>query len=224
MLLTQLVVSVVMIIRIYALYGRSARVLWSLIGIASCLIAVTLWSLQQGQHGFPITILSGCHLGVVQSASYHLAASWECLFAFDTIIFTMTIYNAYMTRRRIGQLSSMPIYSLLIRDGAMYFAAVALANLANIITFLINGPLIPGSLATFATCMSVVMMARLMLNLHERTDYGVLTDIRMSDVQEEIAMAAASGDDEISLPTLRVAGLEAIPILPLTSAGTSRGG
>ncbi|KAJ7664504.1 hypothetical protein DFH06DRAFT_960389, partial [Mycena polygramma] len=40
MLITELVVSVVMILRLYALYGRSARLLWWLIGIATCLTAV----------------------------------------------------------------------------------------------------------------------------------------------------------------------------------------
>ncbi|KAF8128793.1 hypothetical protein K438DRAFT_2139650 [Mycena galopus ATCC 62051] len=42
MLITELVVSAVMIIRIYALYGCSARVLWSLLGIGICLMALTV--------------------------------------------------------------------------------------------------------------------------------------------------------------------------------------
>jgi hypothetical protein len=38
--------SVVMIIRVYALYGRSARVLWWLIGIAACLTGLTVVCVQ----------------------------------------------------------------------------------------------------------------------------------------------------------------------------------
>ncbi|KAJ7835112.1 hypothetical protein B0H14DRAFT_3707261 [Mycena olivaceomarginata] len=137
--------------------------------------AAPQWSTMAGQKGIPIILFAGCHLSIVRSASYHLATSWVCLFAFDSIIFGLTIYNAYSTRRGVGSDARMPIHKLMVRDGAMYFAAMALANLANIITFLIGGPILPGSLATFAVCTSVTMMSRLMLNLHERTEYGVLT-------------------------------------------------
>jgi len=201
MLVTQLVVSAVMILRIYSLYGRSVRLLWCLIGIAICLIALTIWSVQQGQHGFPITIFSGCHLGAVESASYHLAASWECLFVFDSILFGLTIYNAYTTRRALGPNADMPIHRLLVRDGAMYFVATALANLTNIVTFFVGGSLLPGSLATFATCMSVTMMTRLMLNLHQRTEYGVFSELHLSEVPDVrfstlLELSASSGTDD----------------------------
>ncbi|KAJ7476590.1 hypothetical protein FB451DRAFT_1033128, partial [Mycena latifolia] len=206
MLITQLLVSGAMMLRIYALYGRSTRVLWWLIGIASGFTAVAAWSFHDGQHGLPLTVLSGCHLAIfLSSVPYStcfthsnlfsdLAGSWECLFAFDSIIFGMISYKAYSTRRTAGngQCANMPIHQVLVRDGT----AMALANLSNIVTFFVRPsrlaayaisyaylphlisraqPLLPGSLATFATCMSVVMMARLMLNLHERADVGVLT-------------------------------------------------
>ncbi|KAJ7346061.1 hypothetical protein DFH08DRAFT_1081025 [Mycena albidolilacea] len=188
----------VMILRIWALYSRGTKVLWWLIGIASSFIAIAVWSMHQGQHGFPLTVLPGCHLAVDESASYHLVGSWECLFAFDAMIFGMTTYKGYVTRRDAGG-AIMPIHCVLVRDGAMYFAAMALANLTNIVTFFIGGPLVPGSLATFATwllsagyavlSMSVVMMSRLMLNLHEQTDVGVLTELRMSGIDGELAFA-----------------------------------
>ncbi|KAJ6571302.1 hypothetical protein B0H19DRAFT_1346553 [Mycena capillaripes] len=156
-----------------------------------------------------------------------LAISWECLFAFDSVIFGLTIYNAYSTRRRVGPNARMPLHKLMVRDGAMYFAAMALANLANIITFL---PLLPGSLATFAVwyilptspsattdqppilfcSMSVTMMSRLMLNLHERTEYGVLTASNLSEVEFEIDNIVR-GDDGAAR-SLNDVG--AIPILP----------
>ncbi|KAJ7842701.1 hypothetical protein B0H13DRAFT_2365125 [Mycena leptocephala] len=221
MLTTELVVSAIMILRIYALYGRSARVLWWLIGIATCFTTLTIWSLQQGQHDVPITVFSGCHLYIVQSASYYLAIPWICLFVFDSIIFSMTIYNAYLTRRGVGQNARMPIHRLMVRDGAMYFAAVALSNLANIIAFIIGGPLLPGSLATFAICMSVTMMSRLMLNLHERTEYGVLSALSLSGVQEEIEFIVAAGGQGRSSDDLN--DLEANSILSLSRSRSCRG-
>ncbi|KAJ7270410.1 hypothetical protein C8J57DRAFT_1508446 [Mycena rebaudengoi] len=235
-----------MILRIWALYSRRARVLWWLIGIASSFIAIAVWSMHEGrQHGFPLTVLPGCHLAIDESASYRpcwpfnppfssiqnlpsvldLAGPWECLFAFDAMIFGMTIYKGYVTRRDAGG-ANMPIHRVLVRDGAMYFAAMALANLANIVTFFINGvrmclslwcraqtdhpspssrarsrPSRPGALSTLlirskllsagyaVPSMSVVMMSRLMLNLHERTEVGVLTELRISGIDGELAFA-----------------------------------
>ncbi|KAF8195335.1 hypothetical protein K438DRAFT_2017287 [Mycena galopus ATCC 62051] len=210
LLATQLLVSAVMILRIWALYSRRARVLWWLIGVASSFIAIAVWSMLHGQHGFPLTVLPGCHLAVNESASYYLAGPWECLFAFDAMIFGMTTYKGYVTRRDAGG-ANMPIHRVLVRDGApekgaMYFAAMAFANLTNIVTFFIGGPLVPGSLATFATCMSVVMMSRLMLNLHERTHVGVLTELHfmMSGIDGELAFAEMES-------------------LPLTQEGTRQG-
>ncbi|KAJ7152105.1 hypothetical protein C8R46DRAFT_484762 [Mycena filopes] len=223
MLITQLAVSGIMILRIYALYARNARVLWWLIGIASCFIGITAWSMQQGEKGFDIPVLQGCHLGIIQSASYHLAASWSCLFVFDTIIFGLTVYNASQTRRRVGQHANMPIHKVIVRDGAMYFGGMALANLTNIMTFFVGGvspPIarspraadspqsrFPGSLATFATCISVTLMARLMLNLHQRAEYGVLTGLNMADLQDEIdAVVGVVGDELVA---------DATPMLPV---------
>ncbi|KAJ7764363.1 hypothetical protein B0H16DRAFT_1718289 [Mycena metata] len=183
--------SVIMILRVYALYARNARVLRWLIGIAICFIAITVWSMQQGQRSFPITVFSGCHLGIIKSASYHLAVSWACLFAFDSIIFGLTIYNAYQTRRHMGNVN-MPIHRLIVRDGAMYFGTMALTNLTNILTFVVGGTEVPGSLATFATCTSVTCMTRLMLNLHQRAECGVLSMVNVVDLQQELDVIASA--------------------------------
>ncbi|KAJ7881234.1 hypothetical protein B0H13DRAFT_2345219 [Mycena leptocephala] len=67
-----------------------------------------------------------------------MATAWGILFAFDTIVFALTICNAYFTRIRVGTHAeaNMPLYTFIIRDGAF---AIALANLANIATFIIGG-------------------------------------------------------------------------------------
>lgn len=44
---------------------------------------------------------------------------------------------------------------------------MGLANLANVLSFYLAPPILKGDLATFANCVSVTLMARLMLNLQE---------------------------------------------------------
>jgi hypothetical protein len=48
-----------------------------------------------------------------------MATSWGILFAFDTLIFALTICNAYFTRIRVGTHAeaNMPLYTIIIRDG-----------------------------------------------------------------------------------------------------------
>ncbi|KAJ7115128.1 hypothetical protein C8R43DRAFT_1156330 [Mycena crocata] len=135
-----------------------------------------------------------------------LAAIWGTVFVFDALIFILTIFNAYLTRRRLGihAEANMPIHTLIVHDGAMYFAAMALANLANISTFAIHGHFVPGSLATFATGVSVTMVSRLMLNIHETAAASASspTHLSMSISQEggDVTDVAGPNNHDASLP------------------------
>ncbi|KAJ7465867.1 hypothetical protein FB451DRAFT_1369725 [Mycena latifolia] len=160
----QILICIVMILRMYALYGRSRRVLWTLAGIGATLIGVVVYN-SQGQTATTLTGMSSAHrVNQVQSflcasdafnsltacSSYRYAASWGALLVFDSIIFGLTVYNGWSTRARMGLQATMPLHTLIIRDGALYFAIMVLSNLANIITFATTSPLLPGALATFA--------------------------------------------------------------------------
>ncbi|KAJ7459995.1 hypothetical protein B0H11DRAFT_2047763 [Mycena galericulata] len=172
---TQVITGVVMIIRVYALFGRSRRIFWSMIAAALCPIGVAVWSIT-GQQGSRSLVEGGCHYAVTESSSYRFAGPWEALFGFDTMIFAWTIYYAYSAHRQ--RMPQTNLHTVIVRDGAMYFGLIALANLANISTYYFAQiwPFFPGSLATFANCMSVTMISRLILNLHERADAGILTE------------------------------------------------
>ncbi|RDB22116.1 hypothetical protein Hypma_010737 [Hypsizygus marmoreus] len=60
--------------------------------------------------------------------------------------------------------------------GAIYFAVMALANLANIMTFYSCGPFMRGGLSTFGSSLTPVLCdddVPLMLNLHEAANAGI---------------------------------------------------
>ncbi|TFK41800.1 hypothetical protein BDQ12DRAFT_599616, partial [Crucibulum laeve] len=98
-----------------------------------------------------------------------LAGAWEALFVYDSIIFGFTIVKTWQTRREHAINGvSIPLISLILRDGDV----MALANLANILTFY---PFLRGGLSTFASSISVMMMSRLMLNLHESAGIGIFS-------------------------------------------------
>ncbi|KAF8198873.1 hypothetical protein K438DRAFT_2016246 [Mycena galopus ATCC 62051] len=172
---TQLTSGVVMIIRVYALFGRSRRVLWFLIMTAACVVGVSLWSFTS-QHASRTLLEGGCHYGLTAATSSRLAGSWEALFAFDSIIFALTIYYAYSAYQ--SKVRQTTLHVVLVRDGAMYFRVMALGNLTNISTYYLVDywPFLPGALSTFANCMSVTMISRLLLNLHAHANAGILTE------------------------------------------------
>ncbi|KAJ6613166.1 hypothetical protein B0H10DRAFT_2192099 [Mycena sp. CBHHK59/15] len=78
-------------------------------------------------------------IDTIHYSAYRLAASWEALFLFDSIIFVFIISHAYTTRRRMGPHANLPLHTVITRDGAIYFGGMALANLSNIGTFYIGG-------------------------------------------------------------------------------------
>ncbi|KAJ7331058.1 hypothetical protein DFH08DRAFT_815143 [Mycena albidolilacea] len=49
----------------------------------------------------------------IRSWSSDLAIAWECLFTFDSIIFSLTVYNGYLTRA-VGRGQAMPIHRLML--------------------------------------------------------------------------------------------------------------
>ncbi|KAG1867210.1 hypothetical protein DFJ58DRAFT_768935 [Suillus subalutaceus] len=52
----------------------------------------------------------------------------------------------------------------------MYFGAMTLVNILNILTFYVA---VRGSLSSLTSCLSVTLISRLMLNLHKSIDTGI---------------------------------------------------
>ncbi|KAJ7355271.1 hypothetical protein DFH08DRAFT_954768 [Mycena albidolilacea] len=218
---TQLIVSIILV-RIHALYDRNLRLLLSVLGISLPLLAFIFWSfLGEGSKSDPVLGLPGCHTSLPKSASFRafsalvslystanefldLAAAWEALFLYDTMMFGLTVFKTYSTWRRTdSESNNIPIHRLILRDGALYFGAMALANLCNIITFYLAGPNLSGSLSTFASCMSVTLMARLMLNLYNTADAGSgeLADLDLS-LRSQVVFRRDAADLDVDSPLL----------------------
>ncbi|KAJ6493139.1 hypothetical protein C8R45DRAFT_988989 [Mycena sanguinolenta] len=152
---TQLIVSLVMLVRIHALYGRNLRVLAALLVTGLPLLAVIFVRIHCSRSSAKADIKSS-----FSGRNYRLAGAWLALFVFDSLCFGLTLYKTFSTWRRTGsEANHLPIHTLVLRD----------ANLFNIISFY---PILSGSLSTFASCVSVTLMARLMLNLHVISNAG----------------------------------------------------
>ncbi|KAF8876008.1 hypothetical protein BD779DRAFT_178612 [Infundibulicybe gibba] len=170
-----ILVSVLMTMRVYALYGRSSWILGSMAIVGAAAGGVTCWVLSAGQNTTTSQQIFGCNTGLSYNTSRRLVIIWKASFAYDSIIFALTLMRTWRAGRNIEVRAQLPITTLLLRDGAIYFAVMALSNLANILTFYFCGPFLRGRLSEFSSSISVTMMSRIMLNLHETTGAGIFS-------------------------------------------------
>ncbi|KAF8176249.1 hypothetical protein K438DRAFT_2022725 [Mycena galopus ATCC 62051] len=183
---TQLLVGVMLLLRTYALYERSKRVLVLMLGVAVGTVAVGLWSvIASTSSDTSITPYFGCNFPTPRSEGNSLAVAWAGVTIFDSTIFLLTLYRVFGRHRANGS----DLYTILLRDGvafsfssyvpssvcasnalvpgSLYFGVMVMSNLANILMLVIGGPYSRGIVTTFTNIISSIMITRLMLNLRD---------------------------------------------------------
>ncbi|KAI3604624.1 hypothetical protein WG66_008239 [Moniliophthora roreri] len=129
-----------MALRIYALYSPDRRILWFPGITVMCAVVLAGYGLSgQGEIDYPVPMV--CHIGISrQTPPTGIVSLWLALFIYDMITFILTAARTYKFWRKDNiQPLRMGLFPLLFRDGAIYFAVMAQANLANILTFYLCG-------------------------------------------------------------------------------------
>ncbi|KAF8157131.1 hypothetical protein B0H34DRAFT_712330 [Crassisporium funariophilum] len=153
-----------LIMRTYALYERSRKVLALYIGVSAVAVAVGCWAVLGGKTTHKpqdTSVPIGCGVSLTHYQAIRLGAAWGGMLVFDFLVFAMTLYKSLTLPRTAGT----NLLSVLFRDGAIYFGVMMAANLGNILTFMYGGPYTRGVATTFTNIISSVMISRLMLNL-----------------------------------------------------------
>ncbi|KAJ7205331.1 hypothetical protein B0H12DRAFT_457149 [Mycena haematopus] len=166
-LLSQILVAVMLIMRTYALYERNKYVLASMVCVTLCVIGFALYILLRGTGRDTLdprlkALALGCPAPTPHDMNIRTGAAWGGMLVFDVMIFLLTIYKALWYDRRRRNL-----FSVMFRDGSVYFGIMIAVNIGNIITYTQGGPIISGSGTTFVNVVSSVMLTRLMLNLRD---------------------------------------------------------
>ncbi|KAF9264612.1 hypothetical protein L218DRAFT_232872 [Marasmius fiardii PR-910] len=170
----QVMVVVILTLRVYALYGCNKPVLWFMIVVQLILIVIVCISTFIGHNTQP-KANGSCHTVLDQETSTRQARAWLMLFIFDTVVFVLATINAIRTWRELKIIRRMRVslHVVLLRDGALYFGFMSIVNLVNILTFYLAEGCMRGGLAPVASSLSVTLISRLMLNLHEVMDIGI---------------------------------------------------
>ncbi|KAJ6489926.1 hypothetical protein C8R45DRAFT_200320 [Mycena sanguinolenta] len=186
----ELLVEATLALRVFAMYGLNKWVLACLL-CANVAIAVSALfaSIEYGKHPDLIAVpgFSGCN-SVYTSRSEAArdrslifcplpaitnilgpAVVWEAILVCDILVFGLTIRQALVHRKTVSQYSGSLIERM-ATDGTMYFGIIVLANLANVSTFYFGDAILIGFLSWFNTSLSLTLISRLILNLHEAAD------------------------------------------------------
>ncbi|KAJ7223576.1 hypothetical protein GGX14DRAFT_658553 [Mycena pura] len=124
-----------------------------------------------GQTWILATNVPGCTYAVSKQSALRMAGAWEADFVCDLLVFGFTVVRAY--RQPVKLPGS--ILSHMLRDGAVYFAALALVNLANVLMYYLGNQWIASSLSRFTSSISVTLVSRLMLHIRKVADDELAT-------------------------------------------------
>ncbi|KAH9963066.1 hypothetical protein BJV74DRAFT_871073 [Russula compacta] len=124
--------NLLVLLRVYALYDRSRRILGvlMLLGVVDFITAVsTLFVSRHGGNVIPVTSsFPGCSQYMPPLGGRFAAIPWMGVLIYDCGVFCLTLYKAVTMGRGIKLLN------VIVRDGTMYFSALFVINLVNILT------------------------------------------------------------------------------------------
>ncbi|KAG8828303.1 hypothetical protein FRC19_008419 [Serendipita sp. 401] len=130
------VVDVLLMLRVWALYNGSRRVMWFLIGVLVIgLPAAIAIRKVPPLPSIPLITPAPQSLTICKrSPPSELFSLFTMALAIETVIFSMVIIKAWGKQFR----SSTPVLTVLIRDGALYYAAIT-----GVLAFMIAATMIP---------------------------------------------------------------------------------
>ncbi|KAF7350301.1 hypothetical protein MVEN_01334200 [Mycena venus] len=168
-IIAQIFVAGLLIMRTYALYERNRKVLIFTTGITLTAVIVGAYILFSGKGEFRHRQLGVCQdwlrqwFGYRRESSAGFGLGWVGMLVFDMAIFVLTTWKALALSKE--QRGGHSLFTILIRDGSIFFFVMMAANGSNILTFFYAGLHTRGVATTFTNVISSVMISRLMLNL-----------------------------------------------------------
>ncbi|KAF8192902.1 hypothetical protein K438DRAFT_1970011 [Mycena galopus ATCC 62051] len=212
LLLQELLVDTTLGLRVCAMYGFDPRVVVPMSIIVATAVALGLWTIiKLGDPGMltaPALNLTECNTALPRATALRAyttsPVSYTKLLA-DTLVFGLTAYRAYADHN-VMKLVESSLIKRMMKDGAMYFGIIVLANLANVFTLYFGDILTAGILAWWTTSLSVALIARLGLNLQragapplthtEDLDSTELDVIRFNEPRPPQPLEEATVDDQ----------------------------
>jgi len=159
---------VVLLIRVYAIWKQSLRILGFLTIMSFSLLLASLLNLNINNNltkltfiPSPVPIIIPCFLPSVHIRAF---VDFGCLVIMDLIILVLTAWGGL---RHWKENVTSPLILTFYRDGVLYFACLFSVSLANVIVFIVGDPEQQGILLELQRVLHSVLSARIILNLRK---------------------------------------------------------
>ncbi|TDL23571.1 hypothetical protein BD410DRAFT_787419 [Rickenella mellea] len=176
--ISQILIGAILVIRAYALYYRQIWVLILTCALGASTVATALWALAVikdinlpfgSNYVFRICFTSGTKSTLSFKVSWSVSMVYETTLSILSISRTYTMYKNH----RSGALQS-DMLTLFLRDGSLYFAVMAAANLINLLLFVYSKNTFveqsTGNNSVLTHIISVIAASRLVLNIRDLGD------------------------------------------------------
>ncbi|KAH8810558.1 hypothetical protein DL96DRAFT_1627569 [Flagelloscypha sp. PMI_526] len=190
---SQVVVAVVLAYRVYAIWNCDKRILSTICILVTSGASIAGWSIATSPEADEDSE-GGCpQPGLSKEVAIRRAIPWECMLAFDIVVFLLTLAKGYRHIHQDGGFktsSQTPLLNVILRD------AITLANAANVGSFYLASSRLRGSLSTLASSISVSFASRIMLNLHESLDRLAMPSLDINVLRSRIQFQPGGMEDE----------------------------
>ncbi|KAJ7779319.1 hypothetical protein DFH07DRAFT_936214 [Mycena maculata] len=162
----EFMVGCTLCLRVYAMYSLSKRLLVFVACAVIIGVAVCIWSvIPVGTTPSVPVRAPGCFLPQSRAQNLRMLGAWGTQLAGNVLAISLTLYRGSSHAGGATAVAGS-LWGVLIRDGIAYFVAILVVNFGNILMFYFGDIYTGTSLAWFTSVISVVMILRLMINLH----------------------------------------------------------
>jgi len=155
--------EIIMMLRVYAIWGRDRRILGVLGFLWITQVAFCAMAMVFTQRTPLPPALVGCILTGDSHKSSYFTPFWVMPLITDSAIFFLTVWRTQRYLRRTE--GEMRLLRVLQRDGALYFLCIFSANLVYVILYLSAPEDLKAFGAGFSHIITCVMISRLVINL-----------------------------------------------------------
>jgi len=176
-IITQAIISVIVILRCYALYNGNRYIIAPVLVLGLATMASIIWATTKlmgidFDFGGPYR---SCVSHIVPGKNIPYKVSWLLSVVFDLVVFLLTLVRTVQIRRMHRfQGSYGSLANLFLRDGSIYFAIMAMSYIIHQCLYrYLKRSLFSSSMgnnAFLTHAISVTMMSRLILNLNSYPD------------------------------------------------------
>ncbi|KAJ7488128.1 hypothetical protein FB451DRAFT_1553615 [Mycena latifolia] len=176
--LTVATIDLILLMRVWILFGRSRRLLYilaSVMLVELCIMfTIAVLVTRSGLFVHIGAILPGCYAtgGVPKYLTFYAVPS----LVVTSVMFVMTVYNCTTRlgfRLSFSSRSTMPLINLFLRDGIFWFLAVVAVNPPQLIVWAVGRTTLVAVLLIPAMVVYSIIGSRVLLNIKEIMTHGV---------------------------------------------------